>query len=203
MAKSARPTKGNCVNNILTIAGNNTAARTGLRALAATLLLAAASLAHAQYVWTDDKGLKVYSDQPPPVSVPVKRILKAPGHTADASAAMPAATAAAAGDGGDGPASPAPAPADRPKGQPSVAEQEAAYRKRKAAEAAAAQKAAEDAQRKNLVATNCANARQEQQTMASGERVSTVDASGERSYMSDEERAARLNKARQALASCQ
>lgn len=163
----------------------------------AGLLFSVAALAHAQWVWTDDKGLKVYSDQPPPASVPARRILKAPGH-----AAVPASAPADDGDASSA-SPPSSTKPDKPSGQPSIAEQEAAYRKRKATEAAAAQKAAAEAQQKNLVAANCANARQEQQTMASGERVSTVDASGERAYLSDEERAARLNKARQALANCQ
>ncbi|MFD2272482.1 DUF4124 domain-containing protein [Undibacterium arcticum] len=49
--------------------------------MAATALLALslASVALAQYVWLDDKGVKQYSDVPPPASVPGKRILKAPG----------------------------------------------------------------------------------------------------------------------------
>ena len=49
-----------------------------LAALLASLWLSMAS-AHAQYVWVDEKGLKQYSDRAPPASVPLKRILKAPG----------------------------------------------------------------------------------------------------------------------------
>lgn len=163
-----------------------------LQLLAAGLLLATASLAHAQYVWKDEKGLKVFSDQPPPPSVPFSHILKVP-HTVASQQA-----------GGDA-SSPAgfTSLADGSKGQPSIAEQEAAYRKRKADAAIAEQKAAVAAQQKNLVAANCANARQEQATMASGDRVSTVDSNGERAYLSDDERAAKLNQARRALANCQ
>ncbi|MBS0307625.1 MAG: DUF4124 domain-containing protein, partial [Proteobacteria bacterium] len=35
--------------------------------------------AMAQYIWLDDKGVKQYSDTPPPASVPKKRILKEGG----------------------------------------------------------------------------------------------------------------------------
>lgn len=48
------------------------------RLLAATALMAFASMAQAQYMWIDDKGLKQFSDRPPPPSVPLKHILKAP-----------------------------------------------------------------------------------------------------------------------------
>ena len=33
----------------------------------------------AQYVWLNDKGVKQYSDMPPPAAVPNQRILKSPG----------------------------------------------------------------------------------------------------------------------------
>ncbi|BBB67028.1 hypothetical protein UNDYM_2775 [Undibacterium sp. YM2] len=41
--------------------------------------LAFCAVAHAQYVWIDDKGNKQFSDLPPPKSVPKDKILKAPG----------------------------------------------------------------------------------------------------------------------------
>jgi hypothetical protein len=164
-----------------------------LQRLAAGLLLATASLAHAQYVWKDEKGLKVFSDQPPPPSVPFNQILK-----------VPHAVSSQSQSGGDGNGTISSiSPADGSKGQPSIAEQEAAYRKRKADAAIAEQKAAVAAQQRSLVAANCANARQEQATMASGDRVSTVDSNGERAYLSDDERTAKLNQARRALANCQ
>ena len=154
-------------------------------ALAGALLVVAA-MAHAQYVWTDEKGLKVFSDRPPPPSVPLAHILKAPGlgqaqpQASDATAAAP----------------------DQPKGPPSVAEQEAAYRKRKAEEAAKQQKAAADAKRQSDIASNCDSMRTDQAMLQSGTRIATLTASGERTYMSDDERSAKLDKVRQGLAEC-
>jgi hypothetical protein len=152
----------------------------------AAALLAVATLAHAQYVWTDDKGLKVFSDRPPPPSVPLNHIVKAP-HQAQAGA--PAAQAP-------------PAPADQAKGPPSVAEQEAAYRKRKAEDAAKDQKAAADARRRDEIASNCDSMRKDQATLQSGTRIATATADGERTYMSDEDRSARIDKLNKGLADC-
>jgi hypothetical protein len=152
-------------------------------------LLAMATLAHAQYVWTDEKGLKVFSDRPPPPSVPLKHILKAPG--LDQAQAL-----AAQGPGG------AAAAPDQAKGPPSVAEQEAAYRKRKAEDAAKEQKAAADTRRRNDMTSNCDSMRKDQAMLQSGTRIATATADGERSYMSDDERSAKLDKIRQGLADC-
>jgi hypothetical protein len=49
-----------------------------LRLLCAGALALASVLAHAQYSWVDDKGLRVFSDRPPPPGTPSERILKAP-----------------------------------------------------------------------------------------------------------------------------
>ena len=40
-----------------------------------------ATAAMAQYVWVDDKGVKQFSDMPPPASVLKNRILKQPAAT--------------------------------------------------------------------------------------------------------------------------
>ncbi|HEV7817028.1 MAG TPA: DUF4124 domain-containing protein [Janthinobacterium sp.] len=161
------------------------------RLLLAGALMGAAALAHAQYVWTDDKGLKVFSDRPPPPSVPLKNILKAPG--------LDKLQAQAADGGTDS----APAPGGAADKQPpSVAEQEAAYRKRKADEAAKDQKAAAEAKRKSDIASNCENMRKDQAMLQSGTRIGTITDSGERAYMNDEERAAKLDKIAQSLANC-
>src|SRR5687767_2366081 len=48
------------------------------------LLCACCALAQAQWVWVNEKGIRQYTDQPPPASVPPSRILKAPpGHMPD------------------------------------------------------------------------------------------------------------------------
>ncbi len=153
--------------------------------------MACSALAHAQYVWLDEKGGKQFSDRPPPSSVPAKRILKAPG--AGAQNGMPA-TADAADDNA--------APATKPKTAPTLAERDADFRKRLTEQAANDKKADDEAQRKADRASNCQGAGQNQRLLASGRRIGVMDKDGERSYMSDEERALETKKIKRILDDC-
>jgi hypothetical protein len=169
--------------------------RPSLRLLSAGALMLLAQLApqfaHAQYSWIDEKGTRVFSDRPPPPGTPSNRILKTP-HRPDL---MPDnVTPAAAADA-------ASSSADKPK-QSGLAEREADYRKRQAERQDSEKKAQEDAGRKAAQQALCANARQEERQLASGMRISEMQANGERGYISDEDRARRLARARQALADC-
>ena len=160
---------------------------------AAGALLAMATCAHAQYVWIDEKGLKQFSDRPPPAATPMKRILKAPGGVPKAAeAANDAATDASA------PAESAPAA----KGPPTLAERDAEYRKHKAEKAAKDQKAMEEARSKADKLSNCDAARQNKVTLDSGVRMAVVDKNGERGYMNDEQRTQETARANKALADC-
>ena len=86
---------------------------------AAGLLMAIATVAQAQYVWVDAKGVKQFSDRGPPPEVPLKNILKSPA---------PAAPIDDADSAGQPNASGKPA-------APSLADREADHRTRKAYEA--------------------------------------------------------------------
>jgi len=165
-------------------------------------LMLLAQLAHAQYSWIDDKGTRVFSDRPPPPGTPAARIRQMP---------RSAAPAVAAGDAGKAPSSAAgstatttataAAAAATPK-PPTLAEQETAYRERQARREEDARKAKESAEQKAALDERCASARQEERLVTSGTRMSAVDAKGERYFLSDEERAKRLQAARRALADC-
>jgi hypothetical protein len=168
----------------------------------ALMLLAqlAPQLAHAQYSWIDAKGTRVFSDRPPPPGTPAARILQAP--RAAAGTTMPA------GDAGKPPSSTA-APAAATSATtaaaakpPTVAEQETAFRERQAKREEDARKTQEAADRKTALDERCASARQEERLVTSGSRMSAVDAKGERYFLSDEERAKRLQAARRALQDC-
>lgn len=161
-----------------------------LHGLAGALLLAACSLATAQYIWIDDKGVKQLSDRPPPPSVPDSRILKAPGKAPF----NPGAEAGAP------PAEPAPdAAATR---RPTLAERNADFNKRKDEAAAAARKAAAEAQQKADLAANCDAARKNLQALADGVRMTNYDSNGERGIMGDAERAEMAKKNQKVLAGC-
>ena len=166
------------------------------RACLTGALMLLAQLAHAQYSWIDDKGTRVFSDRPPPPGTPAARILQMP---------RSAAPAVAPGEAGIAP-SPAArstaATAAAPPKPPTLAEQETAYRERQAKREEDARKARESAEQKAALDERCASARQEERLVTSGTRMSAVDAKGERYFLSDEERAQRLQAARRALADC-
>jgi hypothetical protein len=164
------------------------------RLLGATALMGSAlafiSLAHAQFVWIDEKGVKQFSDRGPPSSIPQKNILKAPGMS---TAAMLVAQK---------PADSAPVPSDSASKPLTMAERNADFRKRaKEKEEREQKESAADAS-KAAKAENCDRARSYKQSMDSGVRVSTTDKNGERSFMSDEQRTAESKKADKAISSC-
>ncbi|HEU4374581.1 MAG TPA: DUF4124 domain-containing protein [Telluria sp.] len=163
------------------------------RMLATTALMALASLAQAQYMWINDKGLKEFSDRPPPPSIPLKHILKAPHGmpTADSIAAEPAAAAVA----------PA-AEAAKPKAPPTVADRNADYNKRVKEKAERDEKDQAESDRKAALAENCERARTARQSLDSGVRIGTVDKNGERGFLSDDQRAVESQKVNKALSAC-
>ncbi len=159
-----------------------------IRLLAAFAMMSMAVLAQAQYVWLDEKGVKTLSDRPPPPTVPASRILKAPGATNQTMASEQTG----AGE------STVPAA----KAGLNTAERNTAFLKRQTEAAAREQKGLDEAKSKAEHAGNCDGARQNQRLLNSGQRISTVDKNGERTYMSDEERTQQVKQAQRALADC-
>jgi hypothetical protein len=163
--------------------------RRSLPALAGALLLCSATLAQAQYMWIDAKGIKQYSDRPPPPSVPLKDIRKAPKGQLSADNVAP-------------PEDAAPAPAAAPKGPPTLAEREADYSKRQKSRAEQDQKARDDTALRSAQAANCASARRARAALDSGSRISVTDSKGERGYLDEDQRDVESKKVNQALADC-
>lgn len=161
-----------------------------LRLLAACTLLLGSSLAHAQYSWIDEKGVRQFSDRPPPPSTPAHKILKAPGRAATQPAVAPQAAA---------PEAAMPPPAKGPK---TLAQREEEYRARSKMREEQDRKDAAEAQRRRDLAMHCKDAREMRAQMQSDIRIVKFDEKGERSYMTDAERAAQLARVNQALAQC-
>lgn len=134
------------------------------------LVLSSANAFAGLNKWVDENGKVHYSDQPPPANVTAKTLRSAPG---------PADTS-------DTAASSAPA---APK---TIAEREAELKKAKQAKKEAADKAAKEQVAAETAKTNCAAAQQNLRTLQSGMRMVEVDAKGERSYLSDEQRQQRI-----------
>jgi len=162
------------------------------RLLCTCTLALLSQLAHAQYSWLDDKGTRVFSDRPPPPGTPAERILKMPRGLAPRDLQAEPAPASAAS---------LPAPADKAR-PPTLAERDADFRKRAAQREVDEKKAAEEASKKTAGTENCEVARESERALNTGARLSRVDARGEKVFLSDEERAQRLARAREVLKSC-
>lgn len=160
--------------------------------LATVAMTFVASLAQAQYVWIDAKGNKQFSDRSPPSSIPDKNILKAPGRPMVAIApgdAVPVAPAAPTAEPGK-------------TSPPTIADRNVEFNKRITDRAAAGKKAAAEAQAKAVKAEQCAAARQYKAQLDSGDRIGSVDQTGERTFMSDADRAAASAKTNKILTAC-
>ncbi|GIZ51217.1 DUF4124 domain-containing protein [Noviherbaspirillum aridicola] len=156
-----------------------------LLVLAALLSFGHAGSALAQYAWIDDRGVKQYSDRPPPASVPKARILRQPGGVAAAEGGSP------------------PAPAATAAAAPTIAEKNAEFRKRQAEKAEKEKKSADEAKVAADRRQNCERAADYQRTLESGVRIGTTGKDGERGFLSDEQRARELQETRRVLAGCQ
>ncbi len=148
-------------------------------------------------MWVDAKGVKQFSDQPPPPSVPVSHILKAPkGQASVQNTADDAAAAAAAA------ASAALTPAAVPKGPATVAEREADYVKRRKEKAEQEKKEQEEKSNRMAQADNCERTRAARSVLDAGTRISVTDKNGERAVMDDNQRAAEMQRLEKILAGC-
>lgn len=176
------------------------------RLAAATLLLLCTSLAHAQYQWIDEKGIKHFSDRPPPPSVPLKHILKAPkGQSSAQDLAAAAAATAAVADTAAAAVAAADSAGQKPAAAPgaaTVAEREADYKKRQQAQAEAARKQQQAQAQSEAQRDNCQRARSARATLDGGARIGITDANGERGFMDDAQRAAEGKRVDQMLAGC-
>ncbi len=166
-----------------------------LKQITAALVIASfATAAAAQYVWLDENGSKQFSDMPPPASVPKKRILKEPSRAAVAvpeSASAPAGGAAASAS--------ASAKSDLPM---TTAEKNADYMKRRKEQEEKYKKAEAEAKLAADKAKNCEQARKYQRSLNSGERIGSTDKNGEKSFMSDAQRAQEAQETNRILNEC-
>ncbi len=142
------------------------------------LVLASANAFAGLSKWVDADGKVHYSDQPPPANVTAKTLRT----TSDTAA--PGITAGAAA-------------ASAPAAPKTVAEREAELKKAQQAKKEAADKAAKEQARIEGEKTNCEAAQLSLRALQEGMRIVEVDAKGERSYLDDEQRRQRMEKAQQ------
>lgn len=149
------------------------------------LLLVCSSAATAQWQWIDGTGRKVFSDTPPPASIPDKSILKKPGSGMSLPPASAEPTAAV---------SPAAAPSAPPAPRIPARDTELEAKKKQAEQAEEAKKKAEVERQAKARADNCERARKAKITMDSGVRLATTNAKGEREIMDDKAKAAETQR---------
>ena len=171
---------------------NMTTLTTLLRAAALAAIAIIAVPAFAQYVWTDAQGHKQYSDMPPPSSVPRSRILKQPGGTSAAPEAPASADLA----------TPNADAVVKSTAAMTTAEREVDFKKRMSEQAAKDKKTAEATRRAAEKTENCEKMQGYNRALEDGVRISTTDKNGERAYLTDEQRAAELQKNQRAVRDC-
>ncbi|MDB5763010.1 MAG: putative ATPase involved in repair [Herminiimonas sp.] len=164
-------------------------------AIAALAALSLTTAACAQYVWLNEKGVKQYSDMPPPSSVPKNRILKDPGMSSHSMAPLPAENPAESDNR-------AVAESPKDKGPMTTAEKNAEFQKRKIEQAEKDKKAAEQEKLAADKAKNCEQARAYNRNLQSGERIARTDKNGERYYLTDEQRTQETRDTRRVLDEC-
>lgn len=166
---------------------------TALLALAGVML--ALPAAATQWKWRDGDRV-IYSDRPPPASIPERAILRRPAGMARG-AVPPSPT---------GPSLVEPTPlagAAAASAAHADAELEARARKEAArkAEAEAAQKKAEEAKIAAARADNCLRARSQLRMLDDGVRIARTNATGEREILDDKARADEQARMRTIIAS--
>jgi hypothetical protein len=156
--------------------------------------LLGASQASAQYIWLNEKGVRQYSDIPPPASVPNNRILKQPGGI------MPPASASndAAQESTDG-LEKTPEKTRQPL---TAAEKNAEFQKRRMEQAEKDKKAAEQQQQAAEKAKNCERAQTYQRSLESGERLARTAKNGERYYLNEQQRSQEMQENKRFLDTC-
>ena len=164
-----------------------------LLAAAAAAALACSMPASAQWAWRDEAGKMVYSDQPPPKSVPAKNIVRQPPAAAAGRARAAGGTASAADDAKAQPSAAAPAAAAP---APTVAAREIEARQRQQQLAEAEKKAAGEEAQRAQVAENCERLRAYQRALEGGHRIGRINAAGEKEIIGDAQRAAEVDRIR-------
>ncbi len=146
--------------------------------LAAVLALSLwAAPAGAQWMWKDEAGHTLASDQPPPAGTPESRILKQPKARTVAIAPTPAAPIA-----------------PKENAPKSLAERELDARQRQKEVADATRKADDDASKSKALQDNCAAVKGNLAALQAGGRAARFNERGEKVYLDDADRQSEIAK---------
>ena len=143
----------------------------------------AAAPAAAQWKWRDKTGIVQYSDMPPPAGTPDADILQRPAHVVERRTA-PAASAASA-----------------PLLVPRAAEAASAPKPSKAELEAEAKRQAEAQREAQIRLDNCSRAQAQLKALQDGQRMSRINAQGQREFLDDKGRAEETQRTQAVIAS--
>lgn len=142
--------------------------------------------AAAQWKWRDASGRVTASDLPPPNNVPERDVLARPADTRQAPAPKPAAAASASGA------------TVRLPGTGTDPELEA--RRKRAADEQGMQQRQAQARNDAARAENCSLVKGQLAALGEGQRLSRINAKGEREVLDDKGRAEEMQRARTVMA---
>lgn len=164
------------------------------RKLLLTSLIAAllsSNVALAQYIWLNEKGVKQYSDTPPPKSVPRDKIIKTPFGNPRG----PDKNAAQTNDANKSTEGKLEKPV-------TTASKNEDFNKRKIAREEADKKADSERQNAENKTKNCERAKSYKQSLDEGLLIMTRDKNGERSPIDEAQRAKEMADVKKILSEC-
>jgi hypothetical protein len=151
--------------------------------------------AEAQWKWRDGRGQLQYSDMPPPMGTPEEDILQKPPVPVVPRPVLPlpnSSTPAA-------PVTPSPGGASGAAAAPPLVDPVLEARRKQLEQQEAAKRKADEALAAQQRARNCERAVAQLRTLDSGQRISRINAQGEREFLDDPTRAQEANLARQQI----
>lgn len=138
-----------------------------------------ASGASAQWMWKDEAGHVIASDQPPPPDTPAARILKAPRTRTSPT-----------------PKPPEPSDATKaPEAAKTTADRELDFKQRQKEQAEAQKKNDEEAAKAKAMQENCATVRSNLAGLQAGGRIARTNDRGEKFYLDDAQRQGEIARA--------
>lgn len=176
----------------------------GVNAVRATITVAivlagfVSTPSEAQWAWKDGNGRVVYSDRPPPSDIKPAQIMRQPSQQLLPNPA-PASVATDDGKPSDAKGSDSKTPA--PNAPKTVAEREMEFRKRQQERADSDKKAAEEQTKSATKTAECERARGYMKSLEDGVRITKTDASGNREFLDDSQRAAEMDRTRKIIQS--
>jgi type IV secretory pathway VirB10-like protein len=152
----------------------------------------------AQWAWKDANGRTVYSDRPPPPDIKAGSIVRQPNTQTLANPAPASGPLDDAGKPADGKTPDAKSAPNAPK---TVAEREMEFRKRQQERAESEKKATEEQTKSAAKTAECDRARGYMKSLEDGIRITKTDASGNREFLDDSQRAAEMDRTRKIIQS--